>query len=157
MNCLLQKAVKDRVLNNKCNMDSILWFPLECPQHHALFDEPDTFKLKFRDMFAHKKLDLEVLEEPKHLERLRLEYDMNVDPDDIRFRTEVGDFMQEYRNLNPGRRSNEEDGNNVPFDSSINDMPKEPYIDYAEERPPPPLSTADSARFGTAPMYAPKQ
>ena len=52
MNCLMQKAVKDRVFNNKCNMDSILWFSLECPIRHALFDDPDTFKLKFRDMFA---------------------------------------------------------------------------------------------------------
>ena len=31
MNCLLQKAMKDRVMNNRCVMDSILWYHMECP------------------------------------------------------------------------------------------------------------------------------
>ena len=57
MTCLLQKAMKDRVMTNKCNMDSILWFHLECPQRSAQFDDEDTFKLKFRDLFAQNKLD----------------------------------------------------------------------------------------------------
>ena len=35
MNCLLQKSMKDRVFNNKCVMDSILWFHLECPKTAA--------------------------------------------------------------------------------------------------------------------------
>ena len=34
-NCLLQKSLKDRVMNNKCVMDSILWFHLECPKQAA--------------------------------------------------------------------------------------------------------------------------
>ena len=54
---LLQKAMKDRVMTNKCNMDSILWFHLECPQRSSQFDDEDTFKLKFRDLFAQNKLD----------------------------------------------------------------------------------------------------
>ena len=57
MSCLMQKAVKDKVLTNKCNMDSILWFHLECPQRAATFDDDNVFKIKFRDMFAQQKLN----------------------------------------------------------------------------------------------------
>ena len=39
MNCLVQKALKDRVLTNKCVLDSILWFHLECPKAAAKFDD----------------------------------------------------------------------------------------------------------------------
>ena len=52
MNCLMQKAMRDRVLTNRCNMDSILWFHLECPKNVAKFDDPIEFKRKFRDFFA---------------------------------------------------------------------------------------------------------
>ena len=52
MNCLLQKAMRDRVLTNRCVMDSILWFHLECPKSVAKFDDPLEFKRKFRDFFA---------------------------------------------------------------------------------------------------------
>ena len=52
MNCLLQKALKDRVFNNKCVLDSVLWFHLECPKSVQAFDDPNTFKLKFRDFFS---------------------------------------------------------------------------------------------------------
>ena len=79
-------------------MDSILWYHLECPQRASEFDDPDTFKLKFRDLFAARKLDDEIMmKEPEHMERLRREYNSNVGPDDIRLRTEVQDFMQEYK------------------------------------------------------------
>ena len=109
MTCLLQKALKDRVFNNRCNMDSILWYHLECPQSAAEFDEPDTFKLKFRDLFAAQKLDREIMEQPlEHMERLRKEYNSNVGPDDIRLRTEVQDFMQEYKAQDPIRVPDEE-------------------------------------------------
>ena len=52
MNCMLQKALKDRVTVNRCNLDSVLWFQLECPRHHAKFDNPIEFKRKWRDFFA---------------------------------------------------------------------------------------------------------
>ena len=82
--------MKDKVLVNKCAQDYILWFHLECPKAVAAFDDPNTFKLKFRDMFAHMKMDREMLDtKPEHMERLRLEYDTNAGPDDIRLHTEV--------------------------------------------------------------------
>ena len=52
MNCMLQKAMKDRVFNNKCVMDSILWFHLECPKARDAFDDPVEFRLKWRHFFA---------------------------------------------------------------------------------------------------------
>ena len=55
MNCLFQKALKDKVLVNRCVLDSVLWFHLECPQASCKFDDPIEFKKKFRDFFAHNK------------------------------------------------------------------------------------------------------
>ena len=98
MNCMVQKALKDRVQNNRCVMDSILWFHLECPRHAQAFDDPSTFKLKFRDYFAHLKLDAQVLyTEPEHLKKIRREYGSNVSPDDVRYRKEIGSFMQDFK------------------------------------------------------------
>jgi len=38
--CLLQKGLKDRVGGNKCDLESVLWFHLECPDYVKKFDEP---------------------------------------------------------------------------------------------------------------------
>ena len=55
MNCLFQKALKDRVLNNMCNMDSILWFHLECPKTVSRFDNPIEFKRRVGQFLAEQK------------------------------------------------------------------------------------------------------
>ncbi|MFM7856557.1 MAG: hypothetical protein ACKO96_32700, partial [Flammeovirgaceae bacterium] len=47
--------MKDKVLNNRCILDSVLWFHLECPKRASEFDDPLEFKKKFRDFFAHNK------------------------------------------------------------------------------------------------------
>ena len=52
MNCMLQKALKDRVMNNRCVLDSILWYHLECPKDVAKWDDPLEFKRKWRNFFA---------------------------------------------------------------------------------------------------------
>lgn len=52
MNCLFQKALRDRVQNNRCVLDSILWFHLECPKAAAQFDNSLEFKRKVRDFLA---------------------------------------------------------------------------------------------------------
>ena len=77
INCLLQKALKDRVKNNRCVLDSVLWFHLECPRAAAAFDDKFEFKRKFREFFAvqksykqHSTPDAEMLrvkEEQSHL------------------------------------------------------------------------------------------
>ena len=55
VNCLLQKALKDKVGSNKCVLDSILWFHLECPRRASEFDDKFEFKRKFREFFAVQK------------------------------------------------------------------------------------------------------
>ena len=98
INCMLQKALKDRVLTNRCVMDSILWFHLECPKAVAAFDDPDTFKMKFRDFFAHQKLDAQILyERPANMEKLREEYDISGSPDDVRFKSVAEEFRKAYK------------------------------------------------------------
>ena len=52
MNCMLQKTLRDHVMTNRCTLDSVLWFHLECPKHAAKFDNPIEFKRKWRDFFA---------------------------------------------------------------------------------------------------------
>ena len=55
MNCLMQKALRDRVFNDRCKLDSILWFHLECPKSVSKFDNPIEFKRKWRDFFAYQR------------------------------------------------------------------------------------------------------
>ena len=52
MNCLVQKSMKDKVFNNKCVLDSVLWFHLECPTYVAAYDDPAQFRAKVRDFYA---------------------------------------------------------------------------------------------------------
>ena len=82
---------------------------------------------------------------------LREEYDTNVGPDDIRLRTEVQDFMQEYKAHNPIRTGPDEDP--VEYSNPDNDFAPQSHREYSEPRPAPPLTTEDSARFGTAAKY----
>ena len=111
VNCLMQKALKDRVLNNRCVMDSILWFHLECPKHAQAFDDPGHFKLKFRDFFATAKHDAQLnFELPERLEKLREEYDGYMGPDDVRYKNQVQEFEQEFKDQSPARVVDEEDG-----------------------------------------------
>ena len=51
MNCMLQKAMNDNVINNRCYLDNVLWYHLECPHAAAKFDDPIEFKRKWRDFF----------------------------------------------------------------------------------------------------------
>ena len=55
MNCLMQKALKDKITVNRCVLDSILWFHTECPRAASEFDDPVEFKRKFRNFFASNK------------------------------------------------------------------------------------------------------
>jgi len=52
VNCLFQKALKDKVDKDLCILDSILWFHLECPKAAAKFDDPVEFKRKVHDFLA---------------------------------------------------------------------------------------------------------
>ena len=71
MNCLFQKTLRDKVIVNRCRLDSILWFHLECPREASKYDDPVEFKRKFRDFFAHNKSIAENAHQvPKSLQRI---------------------------------------------------------------------------------------
>mmetsp|Transcript_33608 Transcript_33608/g.51761 ORF Transcript_33608/g.51761 Transcript_33608/m.51761 type:complete len:168 (-) Transcript_33608:58-561(-) len=71
MNCLFQKALKDKVTKNNCKLDGILWFHLECPKAADQFDDPIEYKRKFRDFFAQNKaMADDYLEEKKNFQNV---------------------------------------------------------------------------------------
>ena len=55
LNCMLQKALNDKVVVNRCVLDSVLWFHLECPKWANKYDDPIEFKRKWRDFFSQIK------------------------------------------------------------------------------------------------------
>ena len=110
MNCLIQKSMKDRVLVNKCVMDSILWFHTECPKAAATFDDPVEFKRKFRNFFAMTKSAADaLLGETDTEKRLRREYGHVNYPEDIKDRVEYRNFPDEFRHLDPLTRPEDAD------------------------------------------------
>ena len=105
MNCLVQKALKDRVLTNKCVLDSILWFHLECPKSVAKFDDKVEFKRKFRDFLAIQKTHAEnVLTPPEDAQRIAREYSFIQYPEDIKVREDVRDMQTEWKEYDPELR-----------------------------------------------------
>ena len=91
---------------------------------------------------------------------MRLEYNMNVGPDDIRYRTEVQDFMQEYKDQDPIRNPPDAPME-LPEEDEWNMLP-EGRRDYHGEYPHlteklyPDINVDDSARFGNAPRQPTK-
>ena len=110
MNCLLQKAMRDKVLTNRCVMDSILWFHLECPKNAAKFDDPNEFKRKFRNFFAETRTAANQIsymsEEQK---RVRDEYNHVSYPEDIREHKELRLFQDTFKEYSPVRKPESED------------------------------------------------
>ena len=96
MNCLMQKALKDNVVVNKCVLSSVLWFPLECPKWHNKFNDPVEFKLKFKKFIAetksqaHQRYNRSERDQKLHNETNYIPYpeDINVFKDAIAFTDE---------------------------------------------------------------------
>ena len=57
MNCLLQKALKDKVAENLCRIEHILWFHLECPSYVGKFDNDQMLKQKFKHFYEDILID----------------------------------------------------------------------------------------------------
>ncbi len=105
MNCLLQKAMRDRVLTNRCVMDSILWFHLECPKAVAKFDDPLEFKRKFRDFFADTRTAAEnITYTSDEARRIRDEYAHVAYPEDIKEHKEFRPFEETFAEFSPVRK-----------------------------------------------------
>ncbi len=110
MNCLLQKSLRDRVLTDRCNMDSILWFHLECPKAVAKFDDPIEFKRKFRDFFAETRTAAEnVTFMSDESKRIRDDYKHVAYPEDVRERKEYRLFQDTFKQYSPVLRPIPED------------------------------------------------
>ena len=98
MNCLMQKAMQDKVLVNKCVLDSVLFFPLECPKWHAKFDDPTEFKLKFKKFIAETKSAANYwLNETEKDKQLKREFGHALYPEDIRPYKEAVQFTEDFR------------------------------------------------------------
>lgn len=84
--------------------------------------------------------------------KLRQEYDTNNAPDDVRLKPEALDFVRSYKQFNPMRVTDDEEGDIIegPFETNpaIGDR------DYLPARAAPPLSVDDSLKFGgSAPAF----
>ena len=98
---MLQKALKDKVLTNKCVMDSILWFHIECPRSVAAFDDPDEFKLKWRGFFALQKSFQEHKTDTEEAKKVEMEFDHISYPEDVKERKELHQFREDFKEFDP--------------------------------------------------------
>ena len=101
MNCMLQKALKDKVFTNKCVMDSILWFHVECPRSVAAFDDPAEFKRKWRGFFALQKSYQQHRTDSDESRAVEMEFDHISYPEDVQDRKELRQFKEEFKELDP--------------------------------------------------------
>ena len=126
MNCLLQKALKDKVFVNKCVLDSVLFFPLECPKWHAKFDDPTEFKLKWKKFIAETKSFAEtVLSDDKEELALRKEFSYTLYPEDMKVYKEAKQFTENFKAYDPIRHPSEDSDEEFELDPSLEEKPKD--------------------------------
>lgn len=53
LQCLLQKALKDRVEKNQCDLEHVLYFHTECPDYAKKYDDPVEGKAFLRKQMFH--------------------------------------------------------------------------------------------------------
>ncbi len=89
-------------MNNRCVMDSILWFHLECPKDVAAFDDPVEFKRKFRNFFAYQKATADLLlTKDDEEKRVRAEFGHVAYPEDVKEKIQLRQFPNEFKHLSP--------------------------------------------------------
>lgn len=148
MNCLFQKAFRDRVINNRCVMDSILWFHLECPKAASKFDDPNAFKRKVRDFISEAKTAMEAsVISDEATDRVEQEYAYMAYPEDIKPHKELRQFQDVFDQYSPVIKPDTEDEweeEDEPFD---NVDPKEAkYGNIPNIFKPKPLKVEDSLK-----------
>ena len=122
MNCLLQKALKDKVMNNRCVLDSILWYHLECPKEVAKFDDPVEFKRKWRNFFAQTKASAElILSQSDTAKRIDQEFGHVQYPEDVKEKIQLRAFPDEFKHLSPILHPEPEDDFETSTDRSVLD------------------------------------
>ena len=93
MNCLLQKAFRDNVTSNRCNLDSVLWFHLECPRSVSQFDDPLQFKRKVRDFLDDQRVALDAINKDKEAnDRVHNSYGHILYPEDVKEAKQFKEF-----------------------------------------------------------------
>lgn len=141
MNCLLQKALQDKVVVNKCVLDSVLFFPLECPKWHAKFDDPVEFKLKWKKFIAETKSAANFLYSENEKEnQLKKEFEYTLYPEDIRVKKEAVEFTETFKHLDPFRKLTEdadEEFEPIPFlhEETPKDQRVNSYENFGAEEP----------------------
>ena len=107
MNCMMQKALKDKVMHNRCRLENILWFHLECPKYAEKFDHPGIFKKKFKDYFEESiTKDLIHHYSTPSSQRFQKEFNHFLYPEDVKARKQFDEkFEEEY---NPYKHIHEE-------------------------------------------------
>ena len=109
MNCLLQKAMRDNVLTNRCVLDSVLWFHLECPKAVAKFDDPIEFKRKFRDFLAEQRTAVEnIRNHTEENRRIKQEFSHIKYPEDLKEHKELRQYKEVFKQYMPERELNED-------------------------------------------------
>lgn len=150
MNCLFQKALRDKVLNNRCNMDSILWFHLECPKHVSKFDEPLEFKRKVANYLAEVRTYREaMITESDESRRLDDQYNFTAYPEDIREHKELRQYQEVFDSYSPVVRP---DSAEEYEEEELGELDKEvdkkevEYGNIPEALKPKPITVADSVK-----------
>lgn len=119
MNCLLQKALKDRVFNNRCFLDSVLWFHLECPKEVEKFDDPIQFKRKFKEFFGEiRSAGENITAENPTQKRVKDEYNHISYPEDVREHKEYRLFQETFKDYSPINHvepADEYDQEDIPY------------------------------------------
>ena len=123
--------MKDKVLTNRCKLDSVLWFHLECPVAVAKFDDPVHFKRKWRNFLAETKATAEVIhmEGPEEKE-MRKEYGHIPYPEDAKEKLSVRAFPDEFKHLSPILHDDEMDQDDDFDCEDDEDMPVEIHERY---------------------------
>ena len=127
-------------MSNRCVLDSVLWFHLECPRAVAKFDNPMEFKRKVRDFLAEQRTNAEnILNMSPEDKRIKDEYAFTKYPEDVKEVKELRQFKEIFKQYDPERKPDEDFDNEEPdeMDEDINikesDYGKRP--DWAKIRP----------------------
>ena len=150
MNCMMQKALRDNVLTNRCVMDSILWFHLECPKAAGKFDDPLAFKAKWRDFFAEQRTAMEnYTNMGEEQTRIKAEYDKTFYPEDLKPKAAVKAFDEQFEAhapvYNPPDEEEEYHRESFWDDNDIN-IKESDYGKRPEWAWPKPITRADSLK-----------
>ena len=95
---------------NKCNLDSVLWFPIECPRAFGKFDDPNEFKRKWRDYFTELKALKETMG-PQTATQARLKRQDDYEsayPEDLVEHKKAAKIMKELQRFSPSITPKEE-------------------------------------------------